>query len=206
MIANETQRHPDRRIPRAVSPPLIVCCLSDAVANEACGGHQKVKGECAWISAIVVTHDEMEMAHLRMNGCAGTALPSKWSIQSSQRIKIDHSSPSNDVGGRVWRVVGGLGDGWQVAGKLQKNWCEEATFLQIEKVTKLKAERGTLCWLQTSNLTPASQLLLEWSVEKGLVKRDGRWWSERWSSTESVWGLRFSYIFNRSFELAFTHD
>jgi hypothetical protein len=79
-------------------------------------------------------------------------------------------------------------------------------FLFIEKVTKLKAERGTSSLLQTSNLTPARQLSLEWSVEKGLVKRDGRWWSQRWSSNESVWGLRFSYIFNRSFELVFMHD
>ncbi len=60
--------------------------------------------------------------------------------------------------------------------------------------------------VQTSNLTLARQLLLEWSVEKGLVKRDGRWWSERRSSNESASGLRFSYIFNRSFELAFTGD
>ena len=61
-----------------------------------------------------------------------------------------------------------------MAGKLWTNKCEEATFLQIEKVTKLKTERGTLHWLQTSNLTPARQLSLEWSVEKGLVKQDGR--------------------------------
>ena len=114
--------------------------------------------------------NEIEMAHLRMNGCAGRALPSKWSIQSSQTIKIDHSSPSNDAGGRVRRVVGGLGDGWRVAGKLRANRFEEATFLQIEKVTKLKAERGTSRLIQTSNLTPARQLSFEWSVEKGLVK------------------------------------
>ena len=106
--------------------------------------------------------NKIEMAHLRMNGCAGRALPSKWSIQSSQTIKIDHSSPSNDAGGRVRRVVGGLGDGWRVAGKLRANRREEATFLQIEKVTKLKAERGTSRWLQTFSL--------EWSVEKELVK------------------------------------
>ncbi len=146
------------------------------------------------------------MAHLEWMAVHGRALPSKWSLQSSQTIKIDHSSPSNDAGGRVWRVVGGLDDGWRVAGKLRANRCEEATFLQIEKVTKLKAERGTSRWLQTSNLTPARQLSLEWSVEKGLVKQDGRWWSERWSSNESAWGLRFSYIYNRSFELAFTRD
>ena len=60
-----------------------------------------------------------------------------------------------------------------MAGKLRANRCEEATFLQIEKVTKLKTERGTSRWLQTSNLTPARQLSLEWSVEKGLVKREG---------------------------------
>jgi hypothetical protein len=77
-------------------------------------------------------------------------------------------------------VVGGLGDGWQVAGKIRTNQCEGAAFCKIEKVTKLKAERGTLRWLQTLNLmTPARQLSLEWSVEKGLVKWDGRWWSER---------------------------
>ena len=121
-----------------------------------------------------------------MNGRAGTALPSKWSLQSSQRIKIDHSSPSKAAGDGVGRVVGFLDDGWRVAGKLRTNRCEEATFLHIEKVTKMKAVRGTSCWLQTSNLTPARQLLLEWSAEKGLVKRDGRWWSERRSSNESV--------------------
>jgi hypothetical protein len=73
-----------------------------------------------------------------------------------------------------------------VAGKLRANRCEEATFLQIEKVTKLKTERGTSRWLQTSNSTPARQLSLEWSVEKGLVKRDKRWWSERRSSNVSA--------------------
>jgi hypothetical protein len=121
-----------------------------------------------------------------MNGRAGTVLPSKWSLQSSQTIKIDHSSPSKAAGDGVGRVVGFLDDGWQVAGKLQSNQCEEATFLQIEKVTKLKTERGTSHWLQTLNLTPARQLLLEWSAEKGLVKWDGRWWSERRSSNESA--------------------
>jgi hypothetical protein len=34
-----------------------------------------------------------------------------------------------------------------VAGKLRANRREEATFLQIEKVTKLKAERGMSRWL-----------------------------------------------------------
>jgi hypothetical protein len=76
--------------------------------------------------------------------------------------------------------------------------------LQIEKFTKLKVERGTSRWLQTSNSTPARQFSLEWNVEKGFVKRDGCWWSERQSSNQSQWGLRFSYVFNRSFELAFT--
>ena len=47
-------------------------------------------------------------------------------------------------------------------------------FCKIEKVTKLKAERGTSRWLQTLNSTAARQLLLEWSVKKGLVKWDGR--------------------------------
>jgi hypothetical protein len=121
-----------------------------------------------------------------MNGRAGKALPSKWSLQSSQRIKIDHSSQSKAAGDGVGRVVGFLDNGWQVASKLWTNLCEVATFLQIEKVTKLKTERGTSHWLQTSNLTPARQLSLEWSAEKGLVKRDGHWWSERWSSYESA--------------------
>jgi hypothetical protein len=149
---------------------------------------------------VIFPINEIEMPHLRMNGCAGTALLSKWSLQSSQRIKSNHSSPSKAAGDGVGRVVGFLGDGWRVAGKLRTNPCEEATFLRIEKVTKLKANRGT------SNLTPTRQLSLEWSVEKGLVKRDGRWWSERRSSNESAGGLRFSYFFNRSFELEFTRD
>ena len=92
--------------------------------------------------------NEIEMPHLRMNGCAGTALLSKWSLQSSQRIKIDHSSQSKAAGDGVGRVVGFLDDGWRVAGKLRTNRCEEATLLQIEKVTKLKTERGTSRWLQ----------------------------------------------------------
>jgi hypothetical protein len=58
-------------------------------------------------------------------------------------------------------VVGGLGDGWRVAGKLQaNNRCEDVTFLQIEKLQNwtLKGERrvgyrrwiwppqGNFCW------------------------------------------------------------
>ena len=129
------------------------------------------------------------------NECAGTALPFKWWSASSNETRTDLSSPSNDAGGRVRRVVGGRGDGWRVADKIRANRCEEAAFLQIEKVTKSKAKRGTSRWLQMLNLTPARQLSLEWSVEKGLVKRDGRWWSERRSSNQSPWGLRFSYIF-----------
>ncbi len=122
-----------------------------------------------WVCVIFPTN-KIEMAHLRMNGCAGRALPSKWSLQSSQTIKINHSSPSKAVEDGVWIVVGGLGDGWQVAGKIRTNQCEGAAFCKIEKVTKLKAERGTSRWLQTLNSTPARQLSLEWSVEKGLVK------------------------------------
>ena len=147
---------------------------------------------------LVVTLWREENGSPWMNGRAGTVLPSKWSLQSPQRIKIDHSSPSKAVGDGVWRVVGGLGDGWRVAGKLRANRCKGAAFSKIEKVTKLKTERGTSCWLQTSNSTPARQFLLECSMEKGLVKRDGRWWSERQLSNESAWGLRFSYIFNRN--------
>jgi hypothetical protein len=118
--------------------------------------------------------NEIEMAHLRMNGRAGTALPSKWSLQSSQRIKIDHSSPLKAAGDVVGRVVGFLDDGWRVADKLRANRCEGAAFCKIEKVTKLKTERGTSRWLQTSNLTPARQLLLEWGMGVGGVKGDHR--------------------------------
>jgi hypothetical protein len=50
-------------------------------------------------------------------------------------------------------------------------------------------------------------LLLEWSVERGLVKRDGCWWSERRSSNESkVQKVRDLDTFNRSFEPMFKHD
>jgi hypothetical protein len=70
---------------------------------------------------VIYPTNEIEMTHLRMNGCAGRALPSKWSIQSSQTIKIDHSSPSKAVGDGVRRVVGGLGDRWRVADKLRAN-------------------------------------------------------------------------------------
>jgi hypothetical protein len=146
------------------------------------------------------------MAHLEWMAVHGRALPSKWSLQSSQTIKIDHSSPSKAVGDGVQRVVGGLDDGWRVAGKIRTNRCDGAAFCKIEKNTKLKTERGSSRWLQMLNLTPARQLSLEWSVEKGLMKQDGRWWSERRSSNQSPWGLRFSYIFNRSFELEFTRD
>jgi hypothetical protein len=84
---------------------------------------------------VIFPTNEIEMAHLRMNGCAGRALPSKWSIQSSQTIKIDHSSPSNDAGGRIRRVVGGLDDGWQVVGKIWMNRYEGVAFCKTEKVT-----------------------------------------------------------------------
>jgi hypothetical protein len=70
---------------------------------------------------VIFPTNEIEMAHLRMNGHSGTALPSKWSLQSSQRIKIDHSSPSKAVGDGVGRVVRFLDDGWRVAGELRAN-------------------------------------------------------------------------------------
>ncbi len=81
-------------------------------------------------------------------------------------------------GGVLEEWVGGPNVGWQVVDKIQANRYEGVAFGKIEKVTKLKAERGTLRWLQMLNLTTTRQLLLECSVEKGLVKRDGRWWSE----------------------------
>ena len=65
------------------------------------------------------------------NERAGTALPFKWSSASSNETRTDLSSPSNDAGGRVGRVVGGgLGDGWRVAGKLRASRCEELKKLQ----------------------------------------------------------------------------
>jgi hypothetical protein len=47
--------------------------------------------------------------------------------------------------GVVFKKVyeGGPSVGWRVAGKLRANRCEGAAFLQIEKFTKLKVERGT---------------------------------------------------------------
>ena len=63
--------------------------------------------------------------------------------------------------------MGGPNVGWQVADKIRANQCEGAAFCKIEKVTKLKAERGTLRWLQTLNPTPARQL--RWN---GVWRRD----------------------------------
>jgi hypothetical protein len=85
------------------------------------------------------------------------ALPLKRSSQSSHTIKTDHSSPLNDAGGCVQRVVGGLGDGWRAADKLRAN---------NQRGYKLKSEKGVSRWLQTSNLTSTRQLSLEGSVEK----------------------------------------
>jgi hypothetical protein len=107
----------------------------------------------------------------------------KWLCRKSTALKLV-IRPSNESN-ETWELV---------AGKHRANRCEEATFLQIEKVTKLKTEKGMLCWLQTLNLIPTRKHSLEWSVEKVLVKRDGRWRSERRSSNQSPWGLRFSYI------------
>jgi hypothetical protein len=105
-----------------------------------------------------------------MNGCAGRALPSIWLIQSSQTMKIDHSSPSKAAGGRAGRVVGFLDDGWRVAGKLRTNRCEEATFLQIEKLQswRLKGERRVGCRRQ---IRPP-QGNFRWN---GVRRRD--WWN-----------------------------
>ena len=55
------------------------------------------------------------------------------------------------------------------------SWAKFGGFYKIEKVTKFKAERGTSSWRQTSNSTPARQLLLERSVELGL----GEWDEQR---------------------------
>jgi hypothetical protein len=54
-------------------------------------------------------------------------------------------------------------------------------FLQIEKVTELKAERGMQCWLQTSNLTPTRKLF--WN---GVWRRD-------WSNGMGVGKVRGSH-------------
>jgi hypothetical protein len=70
--------------PRVFSPPPIVCCLSDSVTNEATVVDAKRSRVSVHESLpLVITHDEMGMAPLRMNGCARTALPFKWSLASS---------------------------------------------------------------------------------------------------------------------------
>ena len=48
--------------------------------------------------------------------------------------------------------AGGLNVGWQVADKIRANQCEGVAFCKIEKGTKLKAEKGTLHWLQTTDV------------------------------------------------------
>jgi hypothetical protein len=53
---------------RVVSPPPIVCCLSDSVANEATVMDAKRSSMSAHESLpLVMTHYEMGMAHLRMH-------------------------------------------------------------------------------------------------------------------------------------------
>jgi hypothetical protein len=105
-----------------------------------------------------------------------------------------------------WWEVWAMDGEWRASSGA--NRCEEATFLQIEKVTKLKAERGMSRWLLYRRRIWPWQGNFCWN---GVWRRD--WWNgigvggvKRRSSNESAWGLRFSYIFNRSFELAFTRD
>jgi hypothetical protein len=71
----------------------------------------------------------------------------RWPPQMRPKPTCPGSRRLTDAGDRVRKVVGGLGNGWRVAGKLQVDRCEAATFLQIEKVPKLKTEKGTSCWL-----------------------------------------------------------
>ena len=79
---------------------------------------------------LVITHDEMGMAHLSPNvleqHCHSNG---RWQPSSLEE----------------W--VGGPNVGWQVADKIRANRCEGEAFCKIEKVTKLKTERGTSCWL-----------------------------------------------------------
>jgi hypothetical protein len=76
---------------------------------------------------------------------------------------------------------------------------------KVSKKVDKKVSKKVDKFIDRTGLTPERKLSLEWSVEKGLVKRDGCWWSERRSSMKVREALDF-YIFNRSFELEFTRD
>jgi hypothetical protein len=135
------RRHPDHRIP---SWFLLEWSY--------CGGHQKVKGECAWISAIS-QHTWGDGNGSPENECAGTALPFKWPSASSNETWTDHSSPSNDAGVVLEEWVGGRNVGWQVEDKIQANQCEGGKlFAKLKKLQnwRLKGERlvGYRCWIR----------------------------------------------------------
>jgi hypothetical protein len=126
-----------------------------------CGGRQKVEGECAWISAISHHTWEKGMAHLRMNECAGTALPA---IQMGVGLlKWDLNRPAQAIEwcrGSCWKSGKSMWGGG---------------FLQNWKSYKIEGWKGNVALATDIESDTRKTTSLEWSVEKGLVKRDGRW-------------------------------